>query len=220
MYAEINFAKGFSSMQTKYRTVAKNATAQMIEKKSRFIANVLPVQTEEEALKFINETRSEHRTATHNVYAYIISENNICRYSDDGEPSGTAGLPTLDVLRKENLTNVAIVITRYFGGILLGGGGLVRAYGASAKLGIDTAKIVTKTLCDIVKVETDYTTFGKISYETCDKGYTVKDTIYDANVSMYVYCEVDDTQNYISYITDISNARAICTKIGCEYLLK
>lgn len=207
-------------MQNKYRTVFRRAETQMIEKKSRFIANVCPVDTEEQALKFIEEIRCEHRSATHNVYAYIISENNICRYSDDGEPSGTAGIPTLDVLRKEQLTNVAVVITRYFGGILLGGGGLVRAYGTTAKLGVDAAKIVTKTLCDIVKVETDYTTFGKVSYETLEKGYTVKDTVYGANVSMYVYCQTDDTENYISYITDISNARAACTKITTEYLIK
>lgn len=207
-------------MQKKYKTVANEAAAELIEKKSRFIASVCPVETEAQALEFLERIRSENRNASHNVYAYIISKNNVCRYSDDGEPSGTAGIPALDVLKKENLTNVALVITRYFGGILLGGGGLVRAYGASAKLGIDKAKIVTKTLCDIIKIKTDYTTYGKVSYETLARGYTVKDTIYDADVNMYVYCETDDTENFISFITDISNAKAVCSRIGTQYLLK
>lgn len=146
-----------------YRTVAREAREMMIERKSRFISTVRPVKTESEALELISQMRSEYYDATHNVYAYIIGDGNIMRYSDDGEPSGTAGVPVLEVLRKEGLIDVAVVVTRYFGGIMLGAGGLVRAYGSSAKLGVDAAKIVTRTLCDIVKVSCDYTLSARCS---------------------------------------------------------
>lgn len=207
-------------MLKNYKTIKQRASAEFIERRSRFIATVRPVSKESEALQLIEEMRSKYHDASHNVYAYIISENNICRYSDDGEPSGTAGIPVLDVLHKENLTDVAIVVTRYFGGILLGGGGLVRAYGASAKKGVDAGIIVTKTLCDIVKIKTDYTTFGKVQYETIDKGYTIKDTVYEADVTMYVCCETDLVQSYIDHINDLTNARVEIEIAGREYLVK
>ncbi len=201
-----------------YKTIRQSASAEFIEKKSRFIATVRPVSTEAEALKLIEDMKGRYSDASHNVYAYIISENNICRYSDAGEPSGTAGLPVLDVLRKENLTDVAIVVTRYFGGILLGGGGLVRAYSASAKKGIDAGMIITKTLCNVIKIQSDYTTFGKVQYETVDMGYTIKDIVYEADVTIYVYCKSDLTNSYIKRINDITNARVKIEIAGEEYL--
>lgn len=140
------------------------------------------------------------------------------RYSDDGEPSGTAGVPVLEVLRKEGLVDVAVVVTRYFGGIMLGAGGLVRAYGSSAKLGVDAAKIVTRTLCDLVRVECDYTLFGKVQYETLGVGYTIKDVEYGSGVIVYVYIKRDETQKYIEKICDITNARAVCEIVGSEYI--
>ena len=127
-----------------YKTVKNDANAEFIEKKSRFIGYCRPVKSQDEAVNFINEIRSIHRQATHNVYAYILREDNIMRYSDDGEPAGTAGVPVLEVLKKENLTDIAVVVTRYFGGVLLGAGGLVRAYGKSAKLGVDAAVRIEK----------------------------------------------------------------------------
>ncbi len=207
-------------MLKEYKTIKKAAQAEFIERRSRFIATVKPVRTEGESLSLIEQTKSRYHDASHNVYAYIISDNNICRYSDDGEPSGTAGIPVLDVLRKEGLTDVAIVVTRYFGGILLGGGGLVRAYGASAKCGVDAGGIIKRVLCDIVKIKTDYTTFGKVQYETVEKGYVVKDTVYEANVILYVYTEIEDTQKFINFITDVANARVSCEIVGQEYLNK
>lgn len=207
-------------MLKNYKTIKQRASAELIERRSRFIATVRPVSKESEALQLIEEMRSKYYDATHNVYAYIISENNICRYSDDGEPSGTAGIPVLDVLRKENLTDVAIVVTRYFGGILLGGGGLVRAYGASAKKGVDSGIVVTKTLCDIIKIKTDYTTFGKVQYETIDNGFIIKDVVYEADVTMYVCCETDLVQSYIDRINDLTNARVKTEIAGREYLVK
>lgn len=205
-------------MKPFYKTVAKGAQAELIERKSRFIATVRPVATESEALGLIEEMRTQYRDATHNVYAYIIGENNIMRYSDDGEPSGTAGVPVLEVLRKEGLIDVAVVVTRYFGGTLLGAGGLVRAYGACAKRGVDASGIVTRTLCDLVKVSCDYTTFGKVQYETLGGGYLVKDTVYAGDVTLYVYTKVDETQRYITDMQDVTNARALCEVIGREYV--
>ena len=111
-----------------YKTIRNAAEDEFVEKRSRFIGHALPVTTEEEALAFIAEMKSKYWDASHNVYAYILREGGIQRFSDDGEPQGTAGIPTLDVLRKEGLTDLVVVVTRYFGGILLGGGGLVRAY--------------------------------------------------------------------------------------------
>ena len=127
-----------------YKTVYGRGAAELIEKKSRFIANVAPVHTEEEAVAFVSEIKAKYRDARHNVYAYVVAENNISRFTDDGEPAGTAGAPVLDVILKAGLTNVAIVVTRYFGGTLLGTGGLVHAYGKTAKDGVTDAKICEK----------------------------------------------------------------------------
>ncbi len=205
-------------MKTEYRTIRARASAEMIERRSRFIAHVLPVQTEQEALAFINALRSEYYDATHNVYAYIIDENNICRYSDDGEPSGTAGIPVLDVLRKENLTNLCVVVTRYFGGILLGGGGLVRAYGASAKLGVDAGGIITRVLCDVVEVSCDYTLLGKLRYEAEQRGHTIKEIAYTDKAQMYVYTKTDETDAFLKAMCEASNGRAVCGATEQDYL--
>ena len=120
-----------------YRTIRAAASAEFVEKRSRFIGYISPVTTQEDAAAFIDSIRSKHWDATHNVPAYIIREGNICRFSDDGEPQGTAGMPALNVLQKEGLTDCVLVVTRYFGGILLGGGGLVRAYSHAAKIAVD-----------------------------------------------------------------------------------
>lgn len=205
-------------MKPVYKTIAGEASASMIERRSRFIATARPAATEEEALALIAQMRAQYHDATHNVYAYIIGENNIMRYSDDGEPSGTAGVPVLEVLRKEGLIDIAVVVTRYFGGILLGAGGLVRAYGACAKLGIDAAGIVTRTLCDIVRLDCDYATFGKVQYETLGGGYRIKDTVYGGEVSFYVYTKVEETQQYIEKMCDLTNARVLCEVVGREYI--
>ena len=151
-------------MNKDYKTVARESSDEFVEKRSRFIGYVKPVKTEEEAVAFINQKRSEHRDARHNVYAYSLREGNIKRYSDDGEPSGTAGMPVLDVLKKRGLTDVCVVVTRYFGGILLGGGGLVRAYSHAASLACDAANIMNMCMCHRLKITADYGMYGKISY--------------------------------------------------------
>lgn len=147
-----------------YKTIRATATDEFIEKKSRFIGAVQPVTTEEEAIAFIAKKREEHRTAAHNVYAYVLRDGQIKRYSDDGEPSGTAGIPVLDVLLKENLVDIAVVVTRYFGGILLGTGGLVRAYSHGAKLAVDAAELLYMAPCTMLQIEMDYSFYGKITY--------------------------------------------------------
>ena len=147
-----------------YYTVSDSAKASFIEKRSEFIGCIAPVKTNDEAVAFINSIKAEHRKAKHNVYAYILRADNISRYSDDGEPQGTAGVPVLDVLQKRGLTDVCMVVTRYFGGILLGGGGLVRAYSHAASLACDAARTMNMCMCHRLKITADYGIYGKISY--------------------------------------------------------
>ncbi len=147
-----------------YFTVSEPVSASFTEKRSEFICYLAPVKTSEEAVDFINSVRAEHRKAKHNVYAYILRDDNISRYSDDGEPQGTAGVPVLDVLQKRGLTDVCAVVTRYFGGILLGGGGLVRAYSHAVSIACDSAKIMNMCMCHRLRIKTDYGMYGKISY--------------------------------------------------------
>ena len=143
-----------------YKTVEREAQAMLVEKKSKFIANVKPVSTEAEALEYLAAMRSKYSDARHNVYAYVIDENNIFRYSDDGEPGGTAGMPVLDAIRKPGLVDVVVVVTRYFGGTLLGTGGLVHAYSSSARDGLLAAQPIIREKCNIVDVKVDYTGFN------------------------------------------------------------
>ena len=146
-----------------YKTVEFESKDEFIEQRSKFIGYVKPVQTEQQALDFINEKRQKHWDATHNVYAYVLRDGNIQRYSDDGEPHGTAGVPTLDVMIKSGVTDVVVVVTRYFGGILLGAGGLVRAYTKGAKIALEAGNIITMEMCHIARLQCDYNQYGKIS---------------------------------------------------------
>lgn len=143
-------------MDSSYTTVRGEAVAEIVEKKSRFIASVCHVETEAEALAFLERIRSENRMARHNVYAYVLREGSRVRYSDDGEPQKTAGLPTLEAIRHSGITDVIVVVTRYFGGILLGTGGLVRAYTQSAQAGLEAAEKVTVSRCVDVVVDVAY----------------------------------------------------------------
>lgn len=146
-----------------YTTVQGTATAEIEEKKSRFIANVSFVDTEQAALDFLAGIRAMHRTARHNVYAYVLREGNRVRYSDDGEPAKTAGLPVLEAIQHTGVTDCIVVVTRYFGGTLLGTGGLVRAYTASANAGLQAAKIVTVRSCVSVEITVDYALYERAS---------------------------------------------------------
>ena len=145
-----------------YKTLSGRASVEITEKKSKFIAYAKPIQTEQEASMFINEIRGMHWDAKHNVYAYILKEGNASRYNDDGEPHGTAGMPILNVLKGMELFNVAVVVTRYFGGILLGTGGLVRAYSKVARLSIDAAGVIEMSMCCSCQIRCTYDQYGKI----------------------------------------------------------
>lgn len=197
-------------MEKEYKTVLNEAVCEIEEKKSRFIASVKPVTSEEEAISFINELKAKYWDATHNVYAYSIGGNNIVqRYSDAGEPSGTAGLPMLEVIKRMNVQNLAVVVTRYFGGTLLGAAGLIRAYGKSAALGIEKAGIVVKRLCKEVRVIIEYTLFGKLQSLLLSQGYTIKDIVYEQDVELIVYVFVDEVESFNKIVTEATNARAI-----------
>lgn len=161
-----------------YRTIRRAASAEFVEKKSRFIGHICPVTTQQEAVAFIQEKRSAFWDATHNVYAYVLREGQTRRYSDDGEPQGTAGIPVLDVLLKAELTDCVVVATRYFGGILLGTGGLVRAYSHTSSIAVDAGGIVTMALCSILEVRCDYTFYGRLSSLIPEMGGVVLDTQY------------------------------------------
>ena len=205
-------------MDESYKTIKQAASAEMIEKKSRFIGYCRPVKTEEEALAFIESIRARHREASHNVYAYILRENNIMRYSDDGEPGGTAGLPTLEVLRKEGLTDVAVVVTRYFGGVLLGAGGLVRAYGKSARLGVDAAVRVEKLLCRVYSVKTDYSMYGRLQYAVIEGNYILRDTLFTDGVELRVCVRLDSCGAFEKMIVEESSGRTSAVAVGEEYV--
>ena len=144
-----------------YRTIAAPATAEIVEKKSRFIGQIAPVVTEEEALAFINGVKAEHRMARHNVYAYVLRGGRI-RYTDDGEPAKTAGMPTLEAIQHAGLEDVAVVVTRYFGGVLLGTGGLVRAYTDATKAAIEAAEVVTVSVCVDIVLEVPYGLYEQV----------------------------------------------------------
>lgn len=159
-----------------YRTVKSEGQDEFIERRSRFIGTVRPVTTVEEATAFLDEMRAKYWDATHNVYAYILRDGQMKRYSDDGEPQGTAGVPVLDVLQKENLTDLAVVVTRYFGGVLLGAGGLVRAYSHGAKLGVLAGGIQVMRLCVTGTITCDYNQYGRVATLVPQLGGRVEDT--------------------------------------------
>lgn len=191
-----------------YFTISTAAEASFIEKRSEFIGYIAPVKTSEEAIEFINSIKSKHRKAKHNVYAYILRKDNISRYSDDGEPQGTAGIPVIDVLKKRRLTDVCIVVTRYFGGILLGGGGLVRAYSHAASIACDAAHIMNMCECIKLEIKTDYSLYGKISYILPNYQTITLSSDFGSNVSLEILVLTEKYKALIKEITEITNGAA------------
>ncbi|MEG1059909.1 MAG: YigZ family protein [Peptostreptococcaceae bacterium] len=202
-----------------YKTLHEFGMDEIIIEKSIFIGYAKPIKTEEEAIGFINEIKKKHKDARHNVWAYTVGKNmNIQRYSDDGEPQGTAGIPTLEVIKKEDLRDVAVVVTRYFGGIKLGAGGLVRAYTKGAKIGLEAAKIIDKVMHQEVKIKIDYNQLGKVQNEIMNMGYFIKDTIYEDNVIIIVYSKLDEIESLVDKINDATSATADIV-LGDEFYL-
>lgn len=196
-------------MLEKYKTVYEGGEGEIIEKKSRFIATVRPVNTEGEALAFIEEMKKKYWDARHNCYVYSVGKNReYTRCSDDGEPSGTAGRPTLDVILGEDIYNVAAVVTRYFGGVLLGTGGLVRAYSKSLQEGLAVSTIIEKTHGISMEIITDYTGIGKIQYIAGEQRLPILDTEYTDKVVVHLLVPSDQIQITEKKITQATNGRA------------
>ena len=195
-----------------WRTIEMDAEFELVEKRSRFIARAFCVTDESTALEKLMQIKTQHRDAAHNVYAYYIRENNIARFSDDGEPGGTAGMPAMDILKKENLVDVMVVVTRYFGGTLLGTGGLVRAYSASAKGAIDAAKIITVKCLPSFKVLFPYEYLRAVQ----NRGYIQISADYGENVSLLLCAE--DPNRFINDMNDATNgtAKIIEGEIICQ----
>ncbi len=195
-------------MREVYTTVGGEAQAEIVEKRSRFIGAVMPVASEEEAQARLEEIRKKHRDARHNIFAYIIEETGLERCSDDGEPAGTAGVPVLNILKREGLSNVLVVVTRYFGGILLGTGGLVHAYSKAAKEALLRTNSVTMRLCREVRVRCEYTLLGKIQNELSYFDLLRGDVSYAEDAEISLYIPDADAERFEAHIIDITNNAA------------
>lgn len=193
-----------------YSTVAKEASAEQIIEKSRFITYVKPVSSKEEADAFIAEIKKKHKDATHNVPAMVIGDKFQIQWaSDDGEPQGTSGAPIVQMLVQEGVTNVAIVVTRYFGGIKLGTGGLVRAYTSSAKLGLEAAKVIEIFEKKVLTYQVDYGIFNKLSNFTFEQNVSIENVVYTDVVKFNLVVEPEETDLVKNAVTGISNGREI-----------
>ena len=206
-------------MDYSYRTIAKKGFDEIIINKSRFIGYASPIASEEEAISFIREIKEKHKDATHNVYGYVYGkESNIQRFSDDGEPSGTAGIPVLEVIKKEELRNLVVVVTRYFGGTKLGGGGLIRAYTKSAKLAIDSSIIVQNKLFNRLLIKTSYSSYGKIENYFLEGAYSVESIDFLEQVEIEIYIEKTEMDGVISDLMNITSGELFYEVKGGLYL--
>ncbi|WP_304509218.1 YigZ family protein [Anaerotignum sp.] len=205
-------------MLNQYKTILSEGEAEIIEKKSRFIATVRPIKSEDEARLFLDEMKKKYWNATHNVFAYQMGEHNeLQRFSDDGEPQGTAGMPVLNVLKGEEVKNIAVVVTRYFGGTLLGTGGLVRAYGRAAKEGLLAAGIVELILYVRYEVTAEYTESGKVQYEILQEGHILFDTQYSDKVVYTAFVKVDETEGFEKKMLDVFRGNTPFVKQNEQY---
>ena len=204
-----------------YKTAAKYGEVEQTIEKSRFIGYIKPVQNREEAEAFIAEIRALHRSATHNVPAYVIGEKSEMQWaSDDKEPSGTAGAPILHLLNGEGITNVAVVVTRYFGGIKLGTGGLARAYGGTARLALDAAGVAEVKEMDLLTFGIDYTYYGKIQNSEKDGGYIIEDAAFEEKVKLTLQCEQSETERIKHMLSELTGGMCTGDKIQIKKTLK
>jgi uncharacterized YigZ family protein len=202
-------------MLSHYYTVKTTGEHEIVIEKSRFIAQISRVETEEEAQEFIQAIKKKHWNATHNCSAYLIGENDqIQKANDDGEPSGTAGVPILEVLKKRNLKDTVVVVTRYFGGIKLGAGGLIRAYGKSTSEGLNTVGVVERRLVQVMHVNIDYTWLGKLEKELRASVYPIKEIHYLDKVEIEAYVDEDKVQAFTEWMVELTNGQ--CQIIGGE----
>lgn len=200
-------------MRNNYITVKGYGESEIIISKSRFLTYVERVETEEEAILFIDKIKKMHASATHNCSCYMIGEHDqIQKANDDGEPSGTAGVPMLEVLKKQGLKDTVVVVTRYFGGIKLGGGGLIRAYSKATTEGIAAAQVVERKLHYLMKIGIDYVWLGKVENEIRGSHYLLHDIQYAQNVEIYVHVLKEEEQTFIDWITELTNGQAVVTQ--------
>lgn len=200
-----------------YITIKNQASDEFVEKRSRFIGHIKPVTTREQAEEFIAEIKSKYWDARHNVYAYVLRDGQFRKYSDDGEPQGTAGVPVLEVLLKENVTDCVVVVTRYFGGILLGTGGLTRAYSKSARIAIAAGEVQNMVLCDKLKISCDYSFYGKLGALLGEMGAMIIDTDFAEDVTVNFALKKSETGRLHAKLADLSNARVEAQSVGEEY---
>ncbi|MFB5085921.1 YigZ family protein [Psychrobacillus sp. PGGUH221] len=206
-------------MRNDYHTVKGYGESEIIIQKSRFLTYVNRAETEEEAQDFINSIKVKHKDATHNCSAYIIGEHDhIQKANDDGEPSGTAGVPMLEVLKKQGIKDTVVVVTRYFGGIKLGGGGLIRAYGKATTEGVTAAKVVERKLHHLIKVSIDYNWLGKVENEVRNSEYPLKDINYAESVEVHVYVKAEDESNFSDWMTEMTNGQCKIEIVEKEFL--
>lgn len=206
-------------MLKSYLTVKKNGNDELIIQKSRFIGYVRRVETEEAAHEFIQEIKKKHADATHNCSAYIIGEHDqIQKANDDGEPSGTAGVPMLEVLKKQQLKDTAVVVTRYFGGIKLGAGGLIRAYGGTTSQAIKATGIVRRKLMQGFSITIDYTLLGKTENELRNSEHLLETINYVENVEFIVYVKQDEAEAFQNWMIDLTNGQAELKTIDQKYI--
>lgn len=201
-------------MSDSYKTLATSGQDEYTVKHSRFIGYAKPVKTEQEATDFINQISKKHWDAKHNVYAYSIKNGGIKRYSDDGEPQGTAGMPVLNVLLQEEITDCVVVVTRYFGGVLLGGGGLVRAYSHSAKIAVDASGIVTLTKWSVCEISCDYTYYGKIETFIRDFGGVVESCDFGEKVVLTFRIQLGREEAFNKKLQDLTNGKIGFFQVG------
>ncbi|WP_449622742.1 YigZ family protein [Robertmurraya sp. Marseille-Q9965] len=195
-------------MLPSYYTVKRSGENEIVIEKSRFIAHVSRATNEEEAQNFIQKIKKQHWNATHNCSAYLIGENDqIQKANDDGEPSGTAGVPILEVLKKRHLKDTVVVVTRYFGGIKLGAGGLIRAYGKATSEGINATGVVERRLMKVMHTKVDYTWLGKIENELRSSIYNVKEIHYLDTVEIETFVEEDQTNTFTEWMVEMTNGQ-------------
>lgn len=206
-------------MLERYRTVKMYGSREIVIRKSRFIGHARPVASEEEAVQFIEAIKKEHWNATHNCSAYMIGERDECqKQSDDGEPSGTAGKPILEVIKHRGLKNVAVVVTRYFGGIMLGAGGLIRAYTDGAVAGLEAAEPIEQVLHREVRVAIDYTWLGKVENELRGRGTRMGETEFADTVTLRCMPLAGEAAAFAAWMTDLTQGQAVIEEGEARYI--
>lgn len=200
-----------------YTTIKNEAVAEFEEKRSLFIGHAKPVKTEEEAAEFIKEKKREFSDATHNVFGYIMKNGIIARYSDDGEPQGTAGMPVLDTIRKSGVSDACVVVTRYFGGILLGAGGLVRAYSHGAKLALEAAEIITYEQYTILRIRCNYSDYQKVQPMFFKVGAVIDDTDFGESVTVTLAVKDEVVSGLSEKIRESTSGRSVAKIVGQRF---